>query len=52
MFSNLPPLGLFQVQTFGGVYSGVSVTAESPEKCWGCTPRERAIDSSYTIAPV
>src|SRR6266481_323382 len=30
MFSNLPPLGFVQVQTLGGVYSGVSVIAESP----------------------
>src|SRR5262249_19259256 len=30
MFSNLPPLGLFQVHTLGGVYSGVSVIPEAP----------------------
>jgi hypothetical protein len=31
MLANLPPLGLFQVQTFGGVYSGVSLISIS---CW------------------
>jgi hypothetical protein len=25
MLANFPPLGLAQVQTFGGVYSGVSL---------------------------
>src|ERR1700730_2149703 len=30
MFSNLPPLGFVQVQTLGGVYSGVSVIPQSP----------------------
>ena len=51
MLANRPSAGL-AIQTLGGVYSAVSVIAESPEKCWGCTPRERAIDSSYTIDPV
>jgi hypothetical protein len=30
MFSNLPPLGLFQLQTLGGVYSDVSVIPKAP----------------------
>src|SRR5215831_12078144 len=30
MFSNLPPFGLVQLQTLGGVYSGVSVILEPP----------------------
>src|ERR1700758_4968434 len=30
MFSNLPPLGFVQVQTLGGVYSGLSVIPEAP----------------------
>src|SRR5271169_5010593 len=30
MFSNLPPFGLIQLQTFGGVYSSVLVIAEAP----------------------
>src|SRR5437763_14171841 len=35
MFSNLPPLGLVQLQTLGGVYSGVSVISKAPG-CYGC----------------
>src|SRR5205823_12276436 len=35
MFSNLPPLGFVQVQTLGGVYSGVSVIPEAPGVLWG-----------------
>ncbi len=30
MLANLPPLGLSQTQTLGGVYSGVSVIPEAP----------------------
>src|ERR1700719_2686587 len=30
MFSNRPPLGLFQLQTLGSVYSGVSVIPQAP----------------------
>src|ERR1700738_1682926 len=36
MFSNLPPLGLFQLQTLGGVYSGASVIPKAPgcDRAW------------------
>jgi hypothetical protein len=31
MFANWPPLGLFQVQTFGGLYSGELVIHAAPD---------------------
>src|SRR4051794_11542195 len=33
MFANLPPLGLFQAQTLGGVYSAVSLILRSNDDC-------------------
>src|SRR5215472_13281303 len=48
MFSNLPPLGLFQTQTLGGVYSGVSVIPEAPG-VYRRTGAKCAIGSPYTI---
>src|SRR3954470_14579084 len=33
MFANLPPLGLFQTQTLGGVYSAVSLILRSNDDC-------------------
>src|SRR5215469_11549044 len=41
MFSNLPPLGLVQVQTFGGAYSAVSVISRSSSKVSGRTLHDR-----------
>src|SRR5271154_6980421 len=41
MFSNLPPLGLFQLHTLGGVYSGVSVIPEAPGMLRGARGQRR-----------
>src|SRR6476661_10392994 len=34
MPANLPPLSLFQLQTFGGSYVGASVTRSTPDLCF------------------
>src|SRR5215472_5729969 len=48
MFSNLPPFGLVQLQTLGGVYSGVSVIVKAPGVSQNARGKS-ASASSYTI---
>src|SRR3979411_2177498 len=49
MWATLPPLGLFQTQTLGGVYSGVSVIPEAPGVL-RARGRSCAAASCYTIS--